>query len=94
MNNCKNCQYWQTDETRYNDAIDPDYNPATLSDWASNEEKQQFFPYEVRYCKHPKVLFYQRPESNGAAVFDGSEYSAYLTTGPDYGCVNFECSTA
>lgn len=87
---CMDCLHWQKDENRYNRAIDPEYNPVTGDEWASEEEKRQFFPDTVRYCKHPKVLFYQRPESNGAAVFDGSEYVAYLATGEDFGCVNFE----
>lgn len=94
VNNCKDCHHWQKDENRYNRAIDPEYNPVTGDEWASDEEKRQFFPDTVRYCKHPKVVFYQRPDSNGVAVFDGSEYMAYLATGQDYGCVNFEPANA
>ena len=85
---CSSCVYWQRDENRYNRAIDSDENPATLEPWESEDERKAWFPFEVRYCKHPKLLFYQRPERNGASVFDGSDYLAYLATGPEYGCVN------
>lgn len=90
---CSGCVFWQHDENRYNNAIAPEYNPATGDDWASEEERLTWFPYEVRYCKHPKVLFYQRPDVDGAAVFDGSDYLAYLATGPDFGCVNGEMAS-
>lgn len=83
---CSECVYWQVGENRYNQAI----NPVTGDDWTSEEERKMWFPYDVRYCRHPKVLFYQRPAKDGAAVFDGSEYSAYLVTGRDFGCVNGE----
>lgn len=91
---CSSCVHWQEDENRYNNAISPDYNPVTLDEWSSEEERLAWFPYEVRYCKHPKVLFYQRPEKDGAAVFDGSDYMAYLATGPNYGCVNGESESS
>jgi len=87
---CSSCVYWQRDENRYNRAIDPEENPATGDEWASEEERKMWFPFEVRYCKHPKLLFYQRPAKDGAAVFDGSDYMAYLATGGDFGCVNGE----
>ena len=91
---CLGCRWWQADENRYNCAIDPQENPATYEPWESEEERRKLFPYEVRYCKHPKVLFYERPAADGAAVFDGSEYMAYLATGPEFGCVNGEAPNA
>lgn len=87
---CKSCKWWQTAKNRYNGCIDPDVSPITGDDWKTDEEKDMFFPHEVRYCEHPKVLFYQRPASDGVAVFDGSEYCAYIATGENYGCVNHE----
>jgi hypothetical protein len=30
--------------------------------------------HNVRFCKHPKLEFCQRPERNALAVIDGSEY--------------------
>ena len=87
---CSSCVHWQRDENRYNRAIDPEENPATGDDWVSEEERKMRFPFEVRYCKNPKLLFYQRPAKDGAAVFDGSDYMAYLATGGDFGCVNGE----
>lgn len=44
--------------------------------------------FEVKYCKSPKITFYERPvESDGATVVDGSQYHAAIITGPDFGCV-------
>ena len=48
MNNCKNCHHWQKDENRYNRAIDPEYNPATGDEWASEEEKRQLGELQFR----------------------------------------------
>lgn len=45
---------------------------------------------QVRECKHPKLLFYEMPSVDGAAVLDGSEYEGTLMTGRDFGCVNHE----
>lgn len=46
--------------------------------------------HNVRFCKHPKLEFCQRPERNALAVIDGSEYYAALLTGEDFGCVLHE----
>lgn len=85
---CEECRYWKTDRNRYNGVVDPKRNPATLKPWRNQEEKRQWLPYQVRYCKSPKAQFYQRPHKDGISVFDGSEYLGYLAAGPEYGCVN------
>ena len=82
MEHCKNCKHWQM-------PLEPwEFDDITHDrglDLEIIEEKA------VRnYCKSPKVVFYQRPDLDGACVIDGSEYKAELITGPDFGCVNFE----
>ena len=50
--------------------------------------------FEVKQCKHPGLLFCERPlESNGFAVVDGSQYFAALATAEDFGCVRYEPTT-
>jgi hypothetical protein len=51
------------------------------------KESAEVFGYRVRECKNPKIVFYQRPEHDGAAVCDGSEFAAELLTAEDFGCV-------
>lgn len=85
MNRCKTCAHWRKpDSDEYlgrdiTDPIDPDtYQPMQL-------------PFEVRPCKHPKLLFCERPvESPGFAVADGSTYFAGLYTTEDFGCLMHE----
>jgi hypothetical protein len=88
MNNCKTCKHWQLKENRYNDIVFP-YDPET-HEKLSDDETVIRFGYRVRYCTHPKVLFYERPDINGAAVCDGSEYMAELLTAEEFGCVLHE----
>ncbi len=87
---CSTCKYWKHEKNRYNSVLYPSYHPITFEEWKSKEELLELFPDNVRYCTNPKVLFYKRPASDGVAVFDGSAYDAYLTTGRDFGCVNHE----
>ena len=56
----------------------------------TEEQVIKLHGYTLRYCQHPKILFYQRPEINGATVMDGSEFKACLVTAPDFGCVLHE----
>jgi hypothetical protein len=90
MSTCATCKHWKDSKNRYNNQILPQENPATMEEWKSQEEEDLWFPYKVKYCLHPKVLFYQRPAKDGLAVFDGSEYCAYIATGEDFGCNNHE----
>ncbi len=87
MGKCNTCRWWLNVENRHLDEVDPDTNPITFERFKNAEEKNKFYPHDVRYCTHPKVLFYQRPSADGVAIFDGSEY---LATGQDFGCTNHE----
>lgn len=74
---CATCVFWQLDEDdRVYDHIFAPYDPMTYDPIPQE--------YEVRYCKRAKSL--ERPERNGSAVVDGSEYFAALVTGPDFSC--------
>lgn len=88
---CKTCKHWVLGEDdEYNRLIFP-YNPTkNYEQCETEEEAAALFGGRVRRCRHPKLLFYQRPEINGAAVMDGSEYKAELVTGEEFGCVNHE----
>ena len=79
---CKNCKYWEIKDDELHEFDD-----------ITNDRKSDYeiiMPAVRKYCKSPKVLFYQRPDLDGACVVDGSQYTASLITGPDFGCVNFE----
>jgi len=79
---CKNCKFWITTK-EYHTIINPE-DPDTF-------EIMKNLPFEVRYCKSPKITFYERPiEDNGATVIDGSQYKAALITAPKFGCVQFQ----
>lgn len=83
MKRCATCRHWQTDDDwRSHDMTHP-VDPDTFQPMAT--------AFEVRECKHPKLLFCERPlESNGFAVADGSTYFAALYTAQDFGCVRHE----
>ncbi len=89
MNVCKTCVYWKTDDNRYNDAVSP-RDPVTMEQERDEAKIAATWGHVVRYCTHPKILFYQRPSKDGAAVFDGSDYMAYLATGESFGCLLHE----
>jgi hypothetical protein len=88
MNRCKTCAHWHTPvegDHRGDDIvrpIDPDtYEPMKM-------------PFEVRACRHPKLMFCERPVENpGFAVADGSTYFAGLYTSSEFGCVLHEPTT-
>ena len=90
MKKCNTCRWWLHVENRYISEVDPDVNPITLKRFKTLEEKKKCYVHEVRYCTHPKVLFYRRPSADGRAVFDGSMYQAFIATGQDFGCINHE----
>lgn len=79
---CKTCRYWTvTDDDEYSPVITP-IDPDT-------DEPMEGLAFEMRYCKCPKVVFYERPvESDGVALVDGSHYFAGMITGEDFGCVH------
>jgi hypothetical protein len=86
MSHCKTCKHWIKDDGRgdsMTSPCDPDtYEPMEM-------------PFEVRECKHPKLLFCERPVENpGFAVADGSTYFAALYTTEEFGCVMHERTTA
>lgn len=73
-NTCKTCKHWHLGEENR-------YNSeANAAKWG----------HRVRRCKHPRLLFYQRPDKDAAAVCDGSQYQAELITGEEFGCVLHE----
>lgn len=85
MERCKTCWHWTEPEKRdytsekYTRPCDPDtYEPMNM-------------PFEVKECKHPRLLFCERPVENpGFAVADGSTYFAAFFTSEDFGCVMHE----
>lgn len=89
MEQCKTCKHWKINDGRSNNLIfphlPPDYN--RVKDEA---EETKVYGYRLRHCTHPKILFYQRPAIDGAAVMDGSEYHAELLTAEEFGCVLHE----
>lgn len=89
MNRCKTCKHWQLEEDRYNNVLHP--WDEEKGDDLTPEEVAQKFGHAVRYCTSPKIVFYEYPpHSDGAVVFDGSEYFAKLGTAQDFGCVLHE----
>ena len=89
---CKTCVHWKADKEAYErgDSLVLPYHPGTYERCRTEEEVVKIFGHAVRYCKNPKVVFFQRPEHNAAAVVDGSEYMACLLTAEDFGCVLHE----
>lgn len=80
---CKSCRWWREQEGLGKGPGDLALrNPVTY-------ELIEPQPFELRECHSPKVRFFERPEQDGAALLDGSEYYAVLVTGPDFGCVHF-----
>lgn len=91
---CSTCKWWQLDEdSRYSRVIFP-FDPVTYEQEEDEEKNAAKWGHRVRQCKHPRVVFYQRPDQDAAAVCDGSEYHAELLTGEDFGCVLHEPNKA
>jgi hypothetical protein len=87
---CATCKWWKLNEdSRYSSVIFP-YDPVTYEKEEDEEKNAAKWGHRVRRCKHPRVVFYQRPDKDAAAVCDGSEYHAELLTGEDFGCVLHE----
>ena len=83
MNNCKTCKWWIDKNNEYCHPTDED------------TYKEKEMPFEVQQCKHPKLLFFERPvEINGFTVADGSGYFAALYTAENFGCILHEESEA
>lgn len=90
MDHCETCRHWLiTEDDRYSTVLFP-HHPGSFRPMKTEAEVVAVFGHLVRRCRHPKVLFYQRPDRDGAAVFDGSEYAADLLTGERFGCVLHE----
>lgn len=78
---CKTCKYWKEDREGY-DGITHPIDEDTFED--------KVMPFEVRYCKSPKLIQFERPiEKDGASCIDGSDYMALLATAEDYGCIHW-----
>ncbi len=90
MKTCKQCRHWRLDkDSRSSDVIFPP-DPVTYEREEDEERNAKKWGHKVRKCCHPKIIFYQRPEKNAAAICDGSEYRAELLTSEDFGCVLHE----
>lgn len=83
MNTCKTCRHWRATGDEPSAGVTHPIDPDTC-------EPMQM-PFEVRSCKHPKLLFCERPlEPDGFAVQDGSYYAADLITAENFGCIQHE----
>lgn len=87
---CKTCKHWQEGKDFPECNITRPVHPGTVTRVKDEAEAVAVFGYAVRECSHPKVLFFQRPEIDGATVCDGSEYAACLLTAEQFGCVLHE----
>lgn len=94
---CKTCRHWERIESPKATGTGESrvvYPPKAGEEWWDVDDDEASIAarglHLVRRCAHPKVLFYQRPDRDGAAIFDGSDYRALLCTGEDFGCSLFE----
>lgn len=84
MDTCKTCKHWKTEDNNLT------WNEITRP-YDSDTYEPMEMPFEVRECKHPQLLFCERPlEKNGFCVADGSQYFAGLYTAEDFGCIRHE----
>lgn len=97
-NRCISCHHWRLpdkDKKEFFGAEDlatPPNPSKPDEEWgriSTLEEQRELFGYATRYCRSPKLKFYERPGKDEASVADGSEYMAVLITGEDFGCVNW-----
>ncbi len=78
---CKNCTKWTKGDKH--DQITTPIDEDTYED--------KVMPFEVRYCRSPKLIRFERPiEKDSASCIDGSEYMAKLATSENYGCIHFK----
>lgn len=87
MEKCKTCKHWFI-PTQYINSIDvaAPRDPITWESVTEEVKQRELFGYATQYCNSPKLVFFVRPDKDGATVVDGSEYSASMITGEDYGC--------
>lgn len=81
MPTCETCVFWQIKPNQ-------EYQASRLAVLNEDYEPVEPQPFEVRRCHSPKLRDYERPERDGAATMDGSQYFSALFTGPDYGCIH------
>lgn len=79
---CRNCTYWTPPKGEW------EWSDIRLDRDANLNPINAHIPH-ANECKSPKAVFYSRPDKDGCALVDGSEYKAALLTGPEFGCVNF-----
>lgn len=93
-NICKNCKHWllPTKEDDYwgSQHITKPYDEENDFEPMTEEKQRELFGFNVRYCRSPKIIRFERPAKDGATVVDGSEYMANFITGEDFGCIHFE----
>jgi len=90
VNKCRTCTHWQKEPEGKHWGAQRIIEPEDIDTGEYME-----MPFEVRYCKCPRILFCERPvESCGASVADGSGYNANLLTGPEFGCLLHETGGA
>ena len=87
---CESCKHWAPSEVEETDSVLNPIDWSKYMDGANEIEARIPQPHEVGYCMNPRLLFFERPAKDGAALFDGSEYHARLVTGPEWGCVQHE----
>lgn len=87
---CWSCQFWKSDEQAPKKDHEG-YTPGLYNLAVTDPETYETVvpqPFEIRYCRSPKLRMYERPEADGAATMDGSNYASCLVTGPDFGCIH------
>lgn len=94
---CATCRFWVRDVAPWPEEV---YFPplgdaaAADGDWAACDTDEASIVarglHRVRRCAHPKIVFYQRPARDGAALLDGSQYRASFVTAEGYGCLLHE----
>lgn len=98
-NRCITCTHWRLPDREIKEFFgaedlamplnptDPDNGWARIE---SDNDQRELFGYVTKYCRSPKLKFYERPAKSEACVADGSEFMGVLITGEDFGCVNWE----
>jgi len=97
MNRCKTCKHWVLQEDGEPCAGDDIISPPDPDSYDREEGEEAIaarWGHNVRFCRHPKLLYYQRPDKNGMTVVDDEECFAALLTSEDFGCVLWENAIA
>ncbi len=80
---CKNCSHWKLDKY---DVADEIISPIDFDTYDPIK-----VPFELRYCKSPKLRSSARPEEKSGFSASARFYGdAKLATGPEFGCIHFE----